>query len=59
MANVNWNTDCAEKVYKLTGKYPAMNCYDFIHICYSASNSWIPSRVSDNGRSGYQGGLEE
>ena len=41
MANVNWNTDCAEKVYKLTGKYPAMNCYDFIHICYSASNSWI------------------
>lgn len=41
MANVNWNNDCAEKVYKLTGKYPAMNCYDFIHICYSAPNSWI------------------
>ncbi|MBO6188649.1 MAG: hypothetical protein J6O23_09110 [Prevotella sp.] len=41
MANVNWNNDCAEKIYKLTGKYPAMNCYDFIHICYSAPNSWI------------------
>ena len=41
MANVNWNNECAEKVYKLTGKYPAMNCYDFIHICYSGSGSWI------------------
>lgn len=41
MANVNWNNDCAEKIYKLTGKYPAMNCYDFIHICYSAPDSWI------------------
>ena len=39
MANVNWNNECADKVYKLTGKYPAMNCYDFIHICYSGS--WI------------------
>lgn len=41
MANVNWNNDCAEKIYKLTGKYPAMNCYDFIHICYSTPHSWI------------------
>ena len=40
MANVNWNNDCAEKVFKLTGKYPAMNCYDFIHICFSPAN-WI------------------
>lgn len=40
MANVNWNNDCAEKVNKLTGKYPAMNCYDFIHICFSPAN-WI------------------
>ena len=40
MANVNWNNDCAEKIYKLTGKYPAMNCYDFIHICFSPAN-WI------------------
>ena len=40
MANVNWNNDCAEKVYQLTGKYPAMNCYDFIHILYSPAN-WI------------------
>ena len=40
MADVNWNNTCAEKVYKLTGKYPAMNCYDFIHICFSPAN-WI------------------
>ncbi|MBQ9356195.1 MAG: hypothetical protein IJT98_02750 [Prevotella sp.] len=41
MADVNWNNNCAEKVYSLTGKHPAMNCYDFIHICYSAPGSWI------------------
>ena len=40
MADVNWNNTCAENVYKLTGKYPAMNCYDFIHICFSPAN-WI------------------
>ena len=40
MANVNWNNDCAKKVHALTGKYPAMNCYDFIHI-YVPKNNWI------------------
>lgn len=40
MANVNWNNECAEKVYALTGKYPAMNCYDFIHVFFSPAN-WI------------------
>ncbi|GIJ96860.1 hypothetical protein CAPN001_14290 [Capnocytophaga stomatis] len=40
MANVNWNTAEAENVYKLTGKYPAMNCFDFIHIHHSPSD-WI------------------
>lgn len=40
MANVNWNNTEAENVYKLTGKYPAMNGYDFIHIHYSPAN-WI------------------
>ena len=43
MADVNWNNSCAEKVNKLTGKYPAMNCYDFIHIYVpnQGSNGWI------------------
>ena len=43
VANVNWNHDEAEKIYKTTGKYPAMNCYDFIHIYVpnQGSNGWI------------------
>lgn len=40
MADVNWNHREADKVYSLTGKYPAMNCYDFIHI-YVPENNWI------------------
>lgn len=40
IANVNWNHKEADKVYALTGKYPAMNCYDFIHI-YVPQNNWI------------------
>lgn len=41
IADVNWNTSEAEKIYKATGKYPAMNCYDFIHICFPDGNGWI------------------
>jgi mannan endo-1,4-beta-mannosidase len=40
MANVNWNTEGAESVYQLTGKYPAIACFDYIHIPYSGQ-SWI------------------
>ena len=40
MADVNWNTTIAQKVYQNTGKYPAMNCFDFIHI-YVPANNWI------------------
>ena len=41
MADVNWNNKLAEKVNTLTGKYPAMNCYDFIHIYVPSGNGWI------------------
>lgn len=41
MANVNWNTTEAEKIFKATGKYPAFNCYDFIHIYVPDGNGWI------------------
>ncbi|MDE5929113.1 MAG: glycoside hydrolase family 26 protein, partial [Muribaculaceae bacterium] len=37
MANVNNNNDFADWVYRVTGKYPALTGYDFIHI----SESWI------------------
>ena len=40
MADVNWNHRLADKVKTLTGKYPAMNCYDFIHV-YVPQNNWI------------------
>jgi len=40
VANVNWNHTEADKIYSATGKYPAMNCYDFIHI-YVPQNNWI------------------
>ena len=41
LADVNWNTKEAEKVFKATGKYPAFNCYDFIHIYVPDGNGWI------------------
>ena len=43
MADVNWNNKIADKVKALTGKFPAMNCYDFIHIYVpnQGSNGWI------------------
>lgn len=41
MANVNWNTDEADRVFTLTGKYPAMNTFDYIHIYTSSPGGWI------------------
>ncbi|NDV60566.1 glycosyl hydrolase [Bacteroides sp. 519] len=40
MADVSWNTDQSEQVYAWTGKYPAINCYDYIHLAWSPAN-WI------------------
>lgn len=40
MANVSWNTNEAEWVYKHTGKYPALNGFDLIHL-YASPASWI------------------
>lgn len=40
VANNAWNTGEADWVYAQTGKYPALNCFDFIHHNYSPSN-WI------------------
>lgn len=40
MADVNWNHKIADNIKSATGKYPAMNCYDFIHI-YVPENNWI------------------
>lgn len=40
MANVNWNYENATQVYNWTGSYPAVNCFDYIHLLYSPAN-WI------------------
>lgn len=42
MANVAWNNEESERVAKLTGKYPAINGYDYIHLPYSVNGAnWI------------------
>lgn len=44
LANVDWNIDEAKNVYKWTGKYPALNVFDFIHFDASKDvnpNGWI------------------
>jgi mannan endo-1,4-beta-mannosidase len=42
MANVAWNTEESEQVYKWTGKYPAINGFDYIHLPASAAGeNWI------------------
>lgn len=42
MANVAWNTEMSEKVYGWTGKYPAINCFDYVHLPASvAGANWI------------------
>ena len=40
-ANVNWNTNEAQWVYKHTGKWPAINCFDLIHLPFSQPGGWI------------------
>lgn len=42
MADVAWNTDESEKVFQWTGKYPAINCFDYVHLPASLSGAnWI------------------
>lgn len=36
----SWNTAGADDVYKWTGKYPAINCFDYGHLNASPAN-WI------------------
>lgn len=40
MAETNWNHNIADQIHTATGKYPAINGYDFIHIMRSGEN-WI------------------
>lgn len=40
MANVSWNTSEAEWVHRHTGKYPALNGFDYIHH-YASPSTWV------------------
>lgn len=45
MANVAWNHECADQVFEWTGKHPAINTYDFVHMPASeAGANWINYR---------------
>ena len=41
MATVNWNTNEAEWVHRHTGRWPAINCFDYIHHVFSSKGGWI------------------
>jgi len=41
IANVNWNLNEAKWVHQHTGKWPALNYFDFIHAPYSQKGGWI------------------
>ncbi len=41
MANDSWNINGAIWVYQQTGKWPAMNGFDYMHLPNSAPGSWI------------------
>lgn len=40
MANVNWNFEESAWIFEQTGKYPVINCLDYIHHIYSPAD-WI------------------
>ena len=41
MANDSWNINGAVWVYQQTGRWPAMNGFDYLHLPSSAPGSWI------------------
>ena len=60
-AVVDWNTKQAEQIYEWTGKYPAMNTYDFINIHASKdvnADGWLDySNISGVKKWASEGGL--
>ncbi|MDR3251495.1 MAG: beta-mannosidase [Tannerella sp.] len=40
VANVSWNINEAEWIYRHTGKYPALNAFDFIFL-FASPSDWI------------------
>lgn len=40
-ANVNWNLNEAKWVHQHTGKWPAVNCFDYLHHPFASKGGWI------------------
>lgn len=55
MANVNNNNDFADWILKVSGKVPALTCYDFIHLADSPAN-WIDYSDISPARTQWQNG---
>ena len=56
MANVNWNTNEAKWVYRLTGAYPVINSFDFIHHFSSKPGGWIDYSNATTAEQWYESG---
>ncbi len=57
-ANVNWNFNEAQWVYQHTGKWPALNCMDYLHHPFSSKGGWIDyTNVTEVSNWHRQGGL--
>ena len=56
MANVNWNTNEADWVYRLTGAYPVINSFDFIHHFSSKPGGWIDYSNATTAEQWYESG---
>ncbi len=57
-ANVNWNFNEAKWVNQHTGKWPALNCMDFIHHPFASKGGWIDyTNITDVYNWHRQGGL--
>lgn len=57
-ANVNWNINEAKWVYQHTGKWPALNCFDYIHHPFASKGGWIDyTNISEIQSWNRQGGV--
>ena len=58
MACVNWNLNEAKWVHQHTGKWPALNGFDYIHHPFSSKGGWIDyTNISEVSEWNSQGGV--
>ena len=58
MACVNWNLNEAKWVHQHTGKWPALNGFDYIHHPFSTKGGWIDyTNISEVSQWNSEGGV--